>query len=438
MEFKTYKLQELIKIKNGKDHKVLKDGNFPVFGSGGIMRYVDSFLYDKPSVLLPRKGTLNNIQYTDEPFWTVDTLYYTEVNENKANAYYLYNYLKLLDLSNLDSGTGVPSMTFDSYYNLSVNLPSLKVQNKIADILSHIDKKILINRQINRNLEELAKQIYDYWFVQFDFPNDEGKPYKSSGGKMIWNDVLKRKIPEGWEDGYIGDLFQTQPGFAFKSSDWKEVGHPVLTIKSINSDGAINIENASFIDTFDIKYQKYSTTNGNMIFAMSGNTIGKIGLISSDIDNILINQRVLIIKTTLEDVAFPYFTINDKKIQNLVFQLGANSAQPNISEEEFRSIKICFPPKNLLKYYNQYCCHFFQDIIKNRIEISTLTKLRNNLLPLLMNGQVTLNSYLSYHPSYFFVKFFCGWVKAKKLTGTRTSSGAWGLIRSNAKNLTRT
>ena len=152
MEFKTYKLQELIKIKNGKDHKVLKDGNFPVFGSGGIMRYVDSFLYDKPSVLLPRKGTLNNIQYTDEPFWTVDTLYYTEVNENKANAYYLYNYLKLLDLSNLDSGTGVPSMTFDSYYNLSVNLPSLKVQNKIADILSHIDKKILINRQINRNL----------------------------------------------------------------------------------------------------------------------------------------------------------------------------------------------------------------------------------------------------------------------------------------------
>lgn len=152
MELSNYKLRELIKIKNGKDHKELNKGIYPVFGSGGIMRYVDSFLYDKPSVLLPRKGTLNNIQYVDKPFWTVDTIYYTEVDEKKVNAYYLYNYLKLLDLSNLDSGTGVPSMTFDSYYNLTVKLPSLEIQNKVAKALSHIDKKISINRQINRNL----------------------------------------------------------------------------------------------------------------------------------------------------------------------------------------------------------------------------------------------------------------------------------------------
>ena len=152
MEMKKYKLRELLTIKNGKDHKQLKEGVYPVLGSGGVMRYVDTFLYDKPSVLLPRKGSLNNIQYSDKPFWTVDTLYYTEVNEKKVNAYYLYNYLKLLDLSNLDSGTGVPSMTFDSYYNLSVNLPSLEIQNKVASALFHIDEKISINRQINRNL----------------------------------------------------------------------------------------------------------------------------------------------------------------------------------------------------------------------------------------------------------------------------------------------
>ena len=152
MEMKKYKLRELLTIKNGKDHKQLKEGVYPELGSGGVMRYVDTFLYDKPSVLLPRKGSLNNIQYSDKPFWTVDTLYYTEVNEKKVNAYYLYNYLKLLDLSNLDSGTGVPSMTFDSYYNLSVNLPSLEIQNKVASALFHIDEKNSINRQINRNL----------------------------------------------------------------------------------------------------------------------------------------------------------------------------------------------------------------------------------------------------------------------------------------------
>ncbi|MEE1210998.1 MAG: restriction endonuclease subunit S [Treponema sp.] len=152
MELKKYKLRDLITIKNGKDHKQLQDGIYPVLGSGGVMRYVDTFLYDKPSVLLPRKGTLNNIQFSDKPFWTVDTLYYTEVNQDLTDAFYLYNYLKLLNLSNLDSGTGVPSMTFDSYYNLTVNLPSIEIQKKVSAMLYSIDNKIAINREINRNL----------------------------------------------------------------------------------------------------------------------------------------------------------------------------------------------------------------------------------------------------------------------------------------------
>ena len=156
---KTYKLRELLEIKNGRDHKGLNSGIYPVYGSGGIMRYVDSFLYDKPSVLLPRKGTLDNIQYADKAFWTVDTIYYTEVNSEKVNAYYLYNYLKLLDLSNLDSGTGVPSMTFDSYYNLNVKLSPLESQQKIAAVLSALDDKIILNRRKNEKLEQMANDF---------------------------------------------------------------------------------------------------------------------------------------------------------------------------------------------------------------------------------------------------------------------------------------
>ena len=149
---KEYKLSQLIEIKNGKDHKSLPNGPYPVFGSGGVMRHVNEFLYDKPSVLLPRKGTLDNIQYSEEPFWTVDTLYYTIVNEKLACPYYLYRYLKLLDLGQLDSGTGVPSMTFDSYYNIKVKLPEIEEQKQIASVLQNLDAKIAINRQINDNL----------------------------------------------------------------------------------------------------------------------------------------------------------------------------------------------------------------------------------------------------------------------------------------------
>ena len=149
---KTYKLKELLVIRNGRDHKHLPDGNIPVFGSGGIMRYVNTFIYDRPSILLPRKGSLSNIQYCDVPFWTVDTIYYTEVDESLCNPFYLYCYIRQLDLSGLDSGTGVPSMTFDSYYNITVKLPSLEIQNRQAALLKSLESKIELNVQLNQNL----------------------------------------------------------------------------------------------------------------------------------------------------------------------------------------------------------------------------------------------------------------------------------------------
>ena len=147
-----YTLRDLLTIKNGRDHKDLADGKYPVYGSGGIMRYVDAYLYDKPSILLPRKGSLSNIQFCETPFWTVDTTYYTEINETLCDPYYLYRYLTLLNLASFDSGSTVPSMTFDSYYHQKVLLPSLSEQKRASKVLRNIDDKIHLNEQINRNL----------------------------------------------------------------------------------------------------------------------------------------------------------------------------------------------------------------------------------------------------------------------------------------------
>ncbi len=105
---KSFRLKDLLQIKNGKDHKELGTGNIPVFGSGGIMRYADTAIYNTESILLPRKGTLSNIQYVNKPFWTVDTIYYTIINRQLANPYFLFNYLKILDLSGLNTGTVIP------------------------------------------------------------------------------------------------------------------------------------------------------------------------------------------------------------------------------------------------------------------------------------------------------------------------------------------
>ena len=151
---KSFILKDLIKIKNGKDHKHLKDGTIPILGSGGIMRFGNKAIYKKESILLPRKGSLSNIQFSNVPFWTVDTLYYTEVNTQLCNPFYLYNYLKILNLERLNTGTGVPSMTFDSYYNLLIKLPSLANQNTFSSILLNIERKIQLNTKINDNLSK--------------------------------------------------------------------------------------------------------------------------------------------------------------------------------------------------------------------------------------------------------------------------------------------
>ena len=151
-----YKLKELIQIKNGCDYKALGTGDVPVYGSGGLMTRVNKFLYDGESVLLPRKGTLDNIMYVCGQFWTVDTMYWTIVDKSKVLPLYLYYYLSLLDISSRDSGSTLPSMTFDSYYTLEVDIPDIQVQQKVVNVIQPIDRKIKRNSQINDNLCQSA------------------------------------------------------------------------------------------------------------------------------------------------------------------------------------------------------------------------------------------------------------------------------------------
>ena len=395
MEMKKYKLRELLTIKNGKDHKQLKEGVYPVLGSGGVMRYVDTFLYDKPSVLLPRKGSLNNIQYSDKPFWTVDTLYYTEVNEKKVNAYYLYNYLKLLDLSNLDSGTGVPSMTFDSYYNLSVNLPSLEIQNKVASALFHIDEKISINRQINRNLEELAKQIYDYWFVQFDFPNEEGKPYKSSGGKMVWNETLKREIPDGWEVKKLGEVCNFRNGINY---DKKVIGNKTYKIVNVRNISASSLFlNQNEFDIISLKSNQadnYLVSENSILIARSG-CPGATRIIMNVDTNVIFCGFIICMENFHSDYKL-YFAYCLKTLENTSATTTGGSILQNVSQDTLKRISVIIPPKDIITAYNEKTLALFKSQLSIQKEIEGLSKLRDNLLPLLMNGQVTLNSCLSH------------------------------------------
>ena len=153
------KLGEVCRIKNGRDYKHLGEGNIPVYGSGGIMRYVDTFVYDKPTVLIPRKGSLKNLFYLDSPFWNVDTIFYTEIDTNQILPKFLYHFLTTQNLENLNMAGGVPSLTQTMLNKLPIPLPPLSVQSRIVEIL---DKFTALEAELEAELELRKKQYQHY------------------------------------------------------------------------------------------------------------------------------------------------------------------------------------------------------------------------------------------------------------------------------------
>lgn len=158
VEFK--KLGEVCKIMNGKDYKHLNNGIYPVYGSGGIMNYVDNFVYDKPSVLLPRKGSIGNVFYVDSPFWTVDTIYWTRINTNFIIPKFLYYYIKTQNLEGKNTAIGaVPSLTQSVLNKIEIPLPPLEVQSEIVRIL---DTFTAHTAELQAELQA-RKEQYEYY-----------------------------------------------------------------------------------------------------------------------------------------------------------------------------------------------------------------------------------------------------------------------------------
>lgn len=401
---KEYFLEELLKIKNGRDHKHLPDGNIPVFGSGGLMRYVNQAIYNDESILLPRKGTLSNIQYTNKPFWTVDTIYYTIINKEKAIPLYLYYYLKQLDLSFLNSGTGVPSMTFGVYYGIKVQLPLLSTQQKIAKVLSDLDAKIVLNNKINAELEAMAKTLYDYWFVQFDFPDANGKPYKSSGGKMVWNAELKRDIPEGWKVDTLSSWIKND-----KSGDWgkgQEEGNynqKVHCVRGADINGLNGKGELKTPERYILEKNLFKTLEPyDLIVEISGGSpvqsTGRLAYITEEtlhrfdapiICSNFCKAVTLKSKYYFYNFVFQWNSIYDAGV--LFGYEGKTSGIKNLLFESFVSSHYTtIPPIELAEKFYDFMKPIQIKKEKNLKENQELASLRDWLLPMLMNGQVSV------------------------------------------------
>ena len=283
------------------------------------------------------------------------------------------------------SGSGQRyTLSNDTISNIPVLLPSIEEQHTIGKLLADLDRKIELNKQINDNLEAMAKQLYDYWFVQFDFPNEEGKPYKSSGGAMVWNEKLKREIPEGWKVANVFDELSVQYGFPFSTELFTEepTNIPVVRIRDI-------LENSVSAYSEEEVDEKYKLQKQDLLVGMDGNFHMNYWN-----DNVsYLNQRSVRLRAKSKsavsimqakyDIA-PYIKAKELRAKG--------STVGHLSDKDLKELFVLVSPN--VDFRNKFNS-ILAEIIENRCEMIELTKQRDELLPLLMNGQASVNYHLS-------------------------------------------
>ena len=291
------------------------------------------------------------------------------------------------------SGSGQRyALSVEALNSFPVPMIPLRNQERIGEIFSALDKKIELNRLINQNLEAMAKQLYDYWFVQFDFPNEEGKPYKSSGGEMVWNEKLKRNMPKEWCAMTIGEVENNiitgkTPSCADEDNFGGDI--PFITIDDIR--GNLFVFNSQ--RTLSTKGAESQTKKYLPSGSLSVSCIGTIGVMGFIAKLSQTNQQInSIVFENEHNREFVYFALK-LYFENAKAKTGNVFA--NMSKDEFASIKVVYSPKQILQEFHNKVVAIFDNIKNNIDEINALTKQRDELLPLLMNGQAMVNSDLS-------------------------------------------
>ena len=349
------KLGELLEIKYGKDHKKLNDGKYPLYGSGGIMRYVDQYLYDDESILIPRKGTLTNLFYLNSPFSTVDTMFWSKINKEKVFPKFLYYLLKTYDFSTLDEGAAIPSLTTKTLKEVLVKIPeSLETQRKIASILSGYDDLIENNLKRIKILEEMAQQTYEEWFVRMRFPGYETAVMNEETG-----------LPEGWEKVKLGEIYDLKYGKNLAQTD-------------ILKEGTFSVYGASGKMGY---FTKSNISSKKVLVTSRGNGSGVVHRTFED--ESFVTNNSFVVNTEL---GLGYTFYNLKKFDLSRFNSG--SAQPQLTNSALLNVEIIRPNSQLINDFNLIVNNQIQFIDNLLNQNQRLREARDLLLPRLMMGIV--------------------------------------------------
>lgn len=382
------------------------NGNFPVMGAAGRNGFHGEYKITGPGVIVGRSGgSYGKVHWAYENFWPHNTAMF--VKDFKGNdPRFTYYFLKNIDFSSLNSGSAQPSLNRNYVYPIKIRIPSIFQQKQIAKVLSNLDAKIEVNDKINAELEAMAKLIYDYWFVQFDFPNVNGKPYKSSGGKMVYNKELKLEIPKGWDSSSMADWIKNDANGAWGQSE--PSGNYTIKVNCIRGadfpslDGfKPNISPIRFIH--ENKTHKILKSNDLIVEISGGSPTQSTGRISFVTEETFKRYEApLICANFCKAVRLK----NPKNLYNFYYIWKEAFEQGNMFNYEGKtsgirnllfsslveSFKVPIPNPDLVEKFYEFMKPIQNQKQQNLLENQKLADLRDWLLPMLMNGQVTVKS----------------------------------------------
>lgn len=317
----------------------------------------------------------------------------TDVSYHKFMAFYLRSKLFRKTMNNNAIMTLRASLNEQIFSYLDLLLPEFSEQKKIGDYLYLIDQKIELNNKINAELEAMAKLIYDYWFVQFDFPDTNGKPYKSSGGKMVYNEELKREIPEGWINGTLTDLGEIVGGSTPSTKDddnFADIGTPWITPNDLSKNTGSKFISRGEKDVSDRGFKSASLKKypEGTVLMSSRAPIGYMAIARNELTT---NQGF---KSFIPNKGFPtaYIFYAVKSSMKAIVQYSSGSTFKEVSGSTLKTVKVCLPPSIFSDQYSEKVKPVFKRQNLLELENQKLADLRDWLLPMLMNGQVTVKN----------------------------------------------
>lgn len=382
-----YKLKDIAKIKYGKNQKkvVSPNGKIPIYGTGGLMGYAKESLYEKTSVLIGRKGTINKVRYVTHPFWTVDTLFYTIIDEKIIRPHYFYYLMTQIDLLQLNEGTTIPSLRTETLNRIELEVPTLEKQDKILSCVEPIEQKIELNKKINNNLEQQAVLLFKQWFTNFE--NQSEKMIETRFGKI----PTSFKLMKNGELPMVVTDYVANGSFASLKANvklYQEDNYAYFIRNTDLKSGTFEV----FVDKHSYDFLSKSTLYGGEIIISNVGDVGSVFLCPKLNKPMTLGNNIIMLRPEQNSLKY-YLYIWFKWLygQSLIQGIKGGSAQPKFNKTDFKNLPIYLPDDNFLKKFHKIVEPMFELIDKNNSENKHLAAMRDTLLPKLMSGELDVS-----------------------------------------------